>query len=235
MRREAVAGDAGRDPSKPATRLRADGDGSWNMPISKAETGRRASANPVARTGGAATVWLPTVAGVVAARRLAGEPQAGVPGCMWKRSWDCGASGAETLRSTPAAGRAHGGQPDVVGELHDGCDAPGNPFDVPGNEAVNLIVNPFVAADGTRPCFLVARKAAPATGPSVGCGPPGWLIAVAAPGLIASFEANPQSIDTVVTKQTRDLYPATVPGQEKRGWAHTITTSAEPPPVRGLA
>jgi FAD/FMN-containing dehydrogenase len=108
--------------------------------------------------------------------------------------------------------------------------APGNPFDVPGNEAVNLIVNPFVAADGTRPCFLVTRKAAPATGPSAGGGPPAWLIAVAAPGLIASFEANPQSMDAVVTQQTRDLYPATVPGQEKRGWAHTITTSAEPPP-----
>jgi hypothetical protein len=92
-----------------------------------------------------------------------------------------------------------------------------------------------VAADGTRPCFLVTRKAAPATGPSAGGGPPSWLIAVAAPGVIASFEANPQSIDAVVTMQTRGLYPATVPGQEKRGWAHTITTSAEPPPVRGLA
>jgi hypothetical protein len=113
--------------------------------------------------------------------------------------------------------------------------AAGNPFDVPGNMAVNLIVNPFLAADGTRPCFLITRKTAAATAPAAAGGPPAWFLQFAAPGLIASFQANPNSIDAFVTWQTRSMYPATVPGQEKRGWAHTMTTSADPPPVRGLA
>jgi hypothetical protein len=113
--------------------------------------------------------------------------------------------------------------------------AAGNPFDVPDNRDVNLIVNPFTAADGSRPCFLITRKPAAATGPLVGGGIPGWILQGVDPLARASFEANPSTIDAVVTWQTREQFPRTTPGQEKRGWANTITTSAAMPPLRGLA
>ena len=113
--------------------------------------------------------------------------------------------------------------------------AAGNPFDVADNRDVNVIVNPFQVADGSRPCFLITRQAAPPTQPYAGGGLPGWALQILDPVARANFETNPATIDDVVTWQTREKFPATGAGPGNRGWAHTITTSAAVPPLRGLS
>jgi hypothetical protein len=64
--------------------------------------GRGTTANPLARASGSTTtVRLSAVAGVAAARRLAGEPQAGLPAVCGREAGTATQAGAETFRSVP--------------------------------------------------------------------------------------------------------------------------------------
>lgn len=122
--------------------------------------------------------------------------------------------------------------------------APGNPFDIADNRAVNVIVNPFTEPDGTRPCFLITRKAQkPATQAySEGWNlfNEGWFLQGVAPALIGAWELDPKlgglvSMHEFVTTRFRERYPQRPPGPAKKGFAHTITTSPGTPALRGLA
>lgn len=123
--------------------------------------------------------------------------------------------------------------------------APQSPF-AGGNRDVNVLLSPFMAPDGTRPCFLITRKEAPFD-PAL---PPiqgwdllneSWFLQVAEAVLRAPWELTPKaggplSMHEFVNARTRDRTPERLtPDSAKRGSSHTITTSSRTPPLRGLS
>ncbi len=124
--------------------------------------------------------------------------------------------------------------------------AAGNPFsDVTGNRAVNVLLNPFRKADGTRSCFLITRKqqlpATEAYSEGWNLTNEWWFLQALDPLVRAAWELTPKaggplSMHEFVTRATRDRNPERLfPLQTKKGFAHSITTAPGTPPLRGLS
>jgi FAD binding domain/FG-GAP-like repeat len=104
----------------------------------------------------------------------------------------------------------------------------GAPF--ANNQGVQVAINPYPNAMGSRPCYTTThtRDAATraATGPDLS-----WLLTFVTPGLLAEARLNSSVIDDRVTELTRSARPTGT----TRGWVHTIMGGPDPGPIRGLA
>jgi FAD binding domain len=116
--------------------------------------------------------------------------------------------------------------------------APDSPFT--SNRDVMVLLNPFRAPDGTRPCFLKTKTEEPAQAPLPQNGwdllNEAWFLQGLELAVRGAWEVNPKgggplSMHEFVSAQTRGRTAEGV----KRGRSYTITTSPGTPPLRGLS
>ena len=103
----------------------------------------------------------------------------------------------------------------------------GTPFT--SNRGVQVVINPYPNAMGSRPCYTTTRTGDTPTHAATGQDL-GWLLKFISPGLLAEARLNSSTVDDLVTELTRQQQPAGT----TRGWAHTIMGGPDPGPIRGL-
>jgi len=106
----------------------------------------------------------------------------------------------------------------------------------PPIRGVEFIVSPYKNYRGntTHKCYLKVRTEPGAkSGPAAGSGDNLWNQITAGFALLFG-NANPNQIESATTTIVDAALPATTPGHETRGFAHTVMASADPPPFPGL-
>jgi hypothetical protein len=95
---------------------------------------------------------------------------------------------------------------------------------------VQIVLNPYPNADGSRGCYLTTRNQADATTKKSGSNN-SWFVEFFNPGLVAGWKANKSTVDEDLINLTNLEHG--VGGA--RGWGHSIMATPDPGPVRGLA
>ena len=98
------------------------------------------------------------------------------------------------------------------------------------NRGVQVVIDPYPPADGSRLCYLTTRRQDAATGPFQVDPLPSWLVW----GITSTLLLNLRNVRGMIDEDVNALTAEIQKRDDSRGWAHTVMGSADPGVVRGL-